>query len=148
MKIFLSHKSRSSAIINHFSESAIGTFQFLLANGCFHEWDRLNSLLGANPKWINLRDTVRCTPETAADKTIDHDPDYFVSPKAARSQEKKMTFQYSAVSRRNLMKSVAAAGLLANFSLTPLSQAVAAAMEEMETVRCFSFVVNCFFFRP
>lgn len=89
MKIFLSHKSRSSAIINHFSESAIGTFQFLLANGCFHEWDRLNSLLGANPKWINLRDKVRCTPETAADKTIDHDPDYFVSPKAARSQEKK-----------------------------------------------------------
>lgn len=89
MKIFLSHKNRSSAIINHFSESAIGAFQFLLANGCFHEWDRLSSLLGANPKWINLRDKVRCTPETAADKTIDHDPDYFVSPKAARSQEKK-----------------------------------------------------------
>ena len=40
-----------------------------------------------------------------------------------------MTFQYPAVSRRNLMKSVAAAGLLANFSITPLSQAVAAAMD-------------------
>ena len=41
------------------------------------------------PRRINLRDKVRCTPETAADKTIEHDPDYFVSPKAARSQEKK-----------------------------------------------------------
>ena len=54
-----------------------------------------------------------------------------------------MTFQYPAVSRRNLMKSVAAAGLLANFSLTPLSQAVAAAMDDMETVRWTSCVVNC-----
>lgn len=95
------------------------------------------------PRRINLRDKVRCTPETAADKTIEHDPDYFVSPKAARSQEKKMTFQYPAVSRRNLMKSVAAAGLLANFSITPLSQAVAAAMDDMETVRWTSCVVNC-----
>ena len=54
-----------------------------------------------------------------------------------------MTFQYPAVSRRNLMKSVAAAGLLANFSITPLSQAVAAAMDDMETVRWTSCVVNC-----
>ena len=54
-----------------------------------------------------------------------------------------MTFQYPAVSRRNLMKSVAAAGLLANFSITPLSQAVAAAMDDMETVCWTSCVVNC-----
>ena len=47
------------------------------------------------------------------------------------------------LSRRTFLQSAAAAGVLANFSLTPLSQAVAAAMDDMETVRWTSCVVNC-----
>lgn len=47
------------------------------------------------------------------------------------------------LSRRTFLQSAAAAGVLANFSLTPISQAVAAAMDDMETVRWTSCVVNC-----
>lgn len=36
------------------------------------------------------------------------------------------------LSRRTFLQSAAAAGVLANFSLTPLSQAVAAAMDDMK----------------